>query len=434
MRLLTAMFTTQSLGFLQEATPAVLTEKPSTNANGRIGNRVMKPMDVVAILSSVVANLPLILVDNDRIANAATTISSNMIGPVFRAKAFPENVSGSILDLLFQLTRVSQSNKTWKKDILDAFNDPRFFSSPASLVSVHWLPVIQQWTQNDKDRMPELLSRLSAPTTAGIMFGVGATSARVEADRKTQLNLRRICVLILAAPEDTFVPNLPQLSEKLVELLTATSSSSPSSSTRAELFMLLRTLVLKTSPVHLAPLWPILNSELHDALFSVLPHDPNHEKYNNASILQACKLLDTLVTIDPDDFQLCEWLYVTDTIDAVYKPATWHPTALADAIAEALAAHPGTSASEYQHTTSTAAPAGELQPKRRPFLSLLLHAVRKDEDRADVRNMSRPELVGRVLRPFFGQLSIVAFESTYGMSVPDVEACTEGLLADLFDE
>jgi len=46
----------------------------------------------------------------------------------------------------------------------------------------------------------------------------------------------------------------------------------------------------------------------------------------------------------------------------------------------------------------------------------------------------KDELVGKILRPFFGQLSIFAFESTYAMAPLDREFCTQGLLKDLFDE
>jgi hypothetical protein len=46
----------------------------------------------------------------------------------------------------------------------------------------------------------------------------------------------------------------------------------------------------------------------------------------------------------------------------------------------------------------------------------------------------KDELVGKVLRPFFSQLSIFAFESTYSMSVLDLEGCKKGVLKDLFDE
>ena len=420
------------MSFLQEPSQVTAVEKASSIANG--GN-IKKPVDVVAILTSIMPSLQLILVENDRVANAATSISTNIIGPAFRSKAFPENVTGSTLDLIYQLTRVAQNNKAWKKDVADAFNDPRFFNTPLPLITSSWLPILTQWTLTDKDRLPELLSRLSAPTTAGIMFGVGAASARQETDRKTQLTLRRISLLLLAAPEDTFTPTLPSLSEKLVELLTATPASSPSSTTRAELFMFLRALLLTTSPVHLAPLWPIVTAELSAALTSLLPDADNRDTYSNAAVLQACKLLDTLVVLAPDDFQLHAWLFVADTIDAVYRPAAWSATALTDEVAEALAAaDTPTSRAAAHHASLPPQHAGAEAPLRQPFLEPLLEAVQAGEEGADVRAMTRAELAGRVLRPFLGQLGIAAFEATYGMGVADWEACRVGLLRDLCED
>jgi dTDP-4-dehydrorhamnose reductase len=52
----------------------------------------------------------------------------------------------------------------------------------------------------------------------------------------------------------------------------------------------------------------------------------------------------------------------------------------------------------------------------------------------DVNLERKDELVGKVLRPFFSQLSIFAFERTYGMGVTDWQACKRDLLKDLFDE
>jgi hypothetical protein len=46
----------------------------------------------------------------------------------------------------------------------------------------------------------------------------------------------------------------------------------------------------------------------------------------------------------------------------------------------------------------------------------------------------KEEIVAKVLRPFFDQLSIHAFESTYSLGVPDKEACVDDLLADLFHD
>ncbi|KAK8226176.1 cellular morphogenesis regulator dopa [Phyllosticta capitalensis] len=461
-RLLTATFTTRPMGYLSDSSSLSVDKVPEETANGS-----SRSPDMVSILANILPKLSLVLVEPDRIASAATAISTNVIGPTVRAKAFPENVSSALLDLFYQITRVVQGSKAWKKDIADAFNDPRFFSGDPTLARSKWLPVLRQWTIAEKDRMPELLSRLSAPTTAGIMFGVGATSARQEADRRTQLNLRRVAALVMANQEDTFVGNVGALGEKLVELLTATPASSPSSVTRAEVFLLLRSLMLRLSPTQLAPLWPIVTSELTAALSSLFPdtspvnNNDKPETYNNLSILHACKLLDTLVTINHDDFQLHEWLYLTDTIDAVYRPdGDWTPVALVDELAESLqqaAAHASASqdvvdhpgASSSPQPTDTVALPGAIstagggsaaveadERKRVSFLNPVLAAAREQGvwgDLADVKVMHKTEFVMRVVRPFLGQLSIAAFEETYKGGRVDWDAVDRDVVADLWE-
>ena len=387
--------------------------------------------DVVGILSSIVPNLPKILVENDRVLTAATAISVNVVGTALRSKTFPDTVSRGSLILLQELSRLPNNQKSWKKDVTDAFNDPRFFGSSTALVQSDWLPLLRQWTMSDKDRMSEILSRITPPTTAGIVFGVGATSARLEADRRTQLNLRRVATLVLASPADSFVIDLPTIAEKLVELLGASATSSPSSTTRAEVYMVVRALVLKTTAVHLAPLWPVVNAELHAAVSSVVAPDDSGpaETYNNASVLQACKLLDLLVCVAPDDFQLHEWLFVSDTVDAVYRPPGVPPVALADELSEELGSAAPAPASA--HAELSAAHAAASSAHRRPLLGSGADAGGVSDD---VSLDRKDELVAKVLRPFFGQLSIFAFESTYAMGPLDWEACARGLLKDIFDE
>ena len=315
------------------------------------------------------------------------------------------------------MSRIPEASKSWRKDVAEAFNDPRFFQTNSlDLVWNGWMPILRQWTFLDKDRMPELLSRLSSPTSAGIMFGVGASSARLEADRKTQLNLRRMATLMLSADNDMFVVNIGGLQEKVVDLMTATAASSPSSITRSEVYMVLRALILKTSPVHLAPFWPIVNAELYDALSSLYPTE-THDTYNISCVLQAAKLLDTLLTLAPDDFQLREWLFVTDTIDAVYRPSDWRPVALVDGLAETLDSRAGAPHSGINHLV------GAQQGLRKPLLTC-----------AVVGDIPMESMVDRVIRPFLRQLSINAFESTYRMEAPDRQACCDDLLHDLFDE
>jgi hypothetical protein len=378
------------MGFLESASDN--DERPSSSPPRSIA----RVDDVVGILASIAPNLPKILVENDRILSAANTISTSVIGPTFKTKTFPDSVSKSTLELLYRLSRLSIPQKTWRKDLGDAFNDPKFFGSSVSLVESDWLPLLKQWTLSDKERMPEILARIVPPSTAGIVFGVGATSARLEADRKTQLNLRRAATLVLATMDDNFVTDLSTMQEKIVELLAATTTSSPSSTTRADIYLLLRALVLKTSAVHLATLWPIINAELNAAIASdVAPdHSAASETFNNTTVLQACKLLDTLICIAPDDFQLHEWLFITDTIDAVYRPSNFRPVALVDELSEEL----GSTALASATQTESSAMQASKSLTRKPLIG---PGGISDEGAWERKD----ELVGKVLRPFFAQLS-----------------------------
>lgn len=426
LRLLTALFTTRPMSF----TDTTSCSAPPDKSTWAVPSPAERADDVVGILSIIVPNLPKILVESDRVLTAASAISTNVMGPCIRSKGFPDTISKRTLVLLQELTRLPNNQKTWKKDIGDGFNDSRFFGSPVALVQSDWLPLLKQWTVADKDRMAEILGRITPPTTAGIVFGVGATSARLEADRKTQLNLRRIATLILAAATDTFVTDLPLILERLVELLGATSTSSPSSVTRADMYMVVRALVLRTSAVHLSPLWPIINTELHAAVSSVVApdHSASSDTYNNMSVLQACKLLDLLICIAPDDFQLHEWLFITDTVDAIYRSPSYQPVALVDELSEELGSSSGSHHSAPQTESAHVMASSHIESqKRRPLLGAGGISDELAMDRKD-------ELVAKILRPFFGQLSIFAFESTYAMGAVDEEVAVMGLLRDLFDE
>lgn len=287
-----------------------------------------------------------------------------------------------------------------------------------------WLPLLRKWALGDKDRLPELFSRLTAPSTAGIMFGVGASTARLEADRRTQLILRKAVLLLLACEQDTYMSNLGLILNWLVDLCTADASSSPSSATRAEVFMMFRALVLSFSSIHLSAAWPILNNVLQKAVLSCIPGSHSRDTYGNLSLLQACKLLDLLTTLAPDEFQLHEWLYITNTIDAVYRPTDVNSVALADEIAESLSAE----TREQSSGVPLPAPTPETTDTRRPYLST------SPVDGADAKAMAGDDFVRSILQPFLTQLSMYAYEATYQMGTPDMQACKRSLLEDVLDE
>lgn len=437
LRLLAALFTTRPITYTETPSSEIWTEESAKDDSGRrsmVSAATDGPDHVVSVLATVVPNLGKILLDGDRVLSAAGTISTNAIVPTLRSKGFPDNITPSFMRLLRELARLPNNQKTWRRDVGEAFNDGRFFGMPLGLLKADWLPLLSQWILADREKMAEMIGRISAPATAGIVFGVGATSARLEADRKTQLNLRRMATLVLASAEDTFVSDLEAIFDKLVELLAATSTSSPSSTTRADLYMVIQALVLRTSPVQLAMLWPVVSAELHAALSSVATADS--ETYGNAALFQACKLLDLVVCVAPDDFQLHEWLFVTDTVDAVYRSSDYQPVALVDELADELSGSGGGGGSGAgslippAHAPVAAASSSPSSlPRRRPLLG---PGGLAGDGLGSIDG--REELVAKVLRPFFGQLTIYAFESVYALGPLDREACVESLLRDLFDE
>ncbi|KAI7353783.1 hypothetical protein KC320_g3812 [Hortaea werneckii] len=418
-RLLAATFATLST--------SAIVESSSSNHSEMIQEplRADHANNFVTVLKDAIHDGETILETNERINTAVATISSSLIAPVFKAKAFPGNVTTGVLDLLQQMQKKSPTVKVWKKEVSDAFNDPKILSSSAIAMEEGWFPVLHQWGLREKDRMPDLLARLTPPSSAGIMFGVGANAARLEADRRTQLNLRRICLLLLASPEDTWASHLRDFDEKLVELSAATNTSSPSSAIKAELYMLCRALVLALSSTQLAPLWPTINDVLLAALTSLLPGNTSEQNFSNLGLLQAFKLLDQLTVLSPDDFQLHQWLYISDTVDAVYGPEGMTATALADQVAETL----GSSALDDSHTARAVDETPEMTRTRRHLLS----GPASLPDADDLKAMSRQEFSGSVLRPLLSQLSIHSYEGVYSMETAEIEACRATLLSDLLD-
>lgn len=310
---------------------------------------------------------------------------------------------------------------------MDTFNDAKFFSSATSMVKHGWLPLLCQLALAERTLLPDILSRLGIPTAAGILFGVGATAARLEADKKAQLNLRRASCVVLAAENKVFAAHLGLLQAKLEELLTASSISSPSSMTRAEIYMVIRALALNTSADQMASFWPMVATELRAAFCSIHHEMEDHSPstYNSYSLLQAAKLLDVLLLTNPEDFQPQEWVFVTDTVDAIYRREGWEPSALVEEVAQSMMNK--LDMVKADNTQLSAAnnhplPGESDHSLRKPWLS-------GERSRA----FDERDIWDCLLRPFFGQLSIHVYERIYSLSVPDLEACKDDLVADLFN-
>jgi len=90
-------------------------------------------------------------------------------------------------------------------------------------------------------------------------------------------------------------------------------------------------------------------------------------------VLSACKFLDTALTVQTNEFQIHQWMFITDTVDAVYPPEEWRPAALLDRLSEVVSDLP--LQTTKQHAEDPRHVLGERSvPKlRKPLLTELDH-------------------------------------------------------------
>ncbi len=183
----------------------------------------------------------------------------------------------------------------------------------------------------------------------------------------------------------------------------------------AEVYLCLRILLVRFSARHLTSFWPVLMTELMRLYDGVAAEEGGSglkdSEDGRALLLGTLKLLDLLVLLQPEDFQINEWLFITDTIDAVYPSDDFQPETLLDSLSSTFQRE-----QSNQHPRSTSVNANGKGDKRR----------------LQIGRLRTIKSVGELV-PFLNSVSQNAFEGNYenrDVDREDVEAC---LLADMFD-
>lgn len=194
------------------------------------------------------------------------------------------------LELLLELIRVPGSIKSWKRDVYDAFNENTFFSLSPEQGS-KWKVILSALITNDKERIVEYISRVSAATSSIL---------RSSRDQDRLINVRRLAFIIIGSTMDQFVVSIGPIKEKLMEL-GRTASIDP---IHGEVFLLYRALMLRFSPTHLIGFWPIIISEIQSLFSQVLDQAGIIPKEQLPLFFEACKVLDMMLVINSENFQL----------------------------------------------------------------------------------------------------------------------------------
>uniref|UniRef100_A0A671LRW5 Protein dopey-2-like n=1 Tax=Sinocyclocheilus anshuiensis TaxID=1608454 RepID=A0A671LRW5_9TELE len=216
--------------------------------------------------------------------------------------------------LLSSLSGYAYTKRAWKKEVLELFMDPMFFTMESSC-SCHWRSIIDHLLTHEKTMFKDLMSMQSSSLK---LFN--------SAEQKPML-LKRQAFAMFSGENDQYHFYLPLIQERLTENLRVGQTPSVS----AQMFLMFRVLLLRISPQHLTSLWPIMVTELVRNTPVVLSslqkvsksklrggHDKNGLLFPQAELdmyLSACKFLDTAVSFPPEHmplFQMYRWAFIPE--------------------------------------------------------------------------------------------------------------------------
>ncbi|KAI0323044.1 Dopey, N-terminal-domain-containing protein [Amylostereum chailletii] len=360
--------------------------------------------------STALPNLRKFLVDGDKVLAACTNIMYYIVSPAIKSKNRPLDVDDGILNIIKEMCQISSALKAWRGVVYEILNDNRFFSCSVETEST-FRPIVQAWIGSDKSAFSEVLGKVTTAPSTNIFTNRGYENML------RSLSLRRLSYLLLCGEKNQFLTSLPTIQEKLVDVLRNTSAPS----VQAEVYLCVRVLLCRLSPHNLVSFWPVILSELYRLFDQIMGELPSDGSDVLPLILASCKLLDLLLVLQTEEFQVHQWIFITDTVDAVYHPDDWMPEAIFDQLAEIAGQLPSSDTQPPSTGTALtfaiATPGPGYRPMRRPMLNPLrtIDSIRD-------------------LIPFFSSASIASYESVYasGGNIDWTEV-ERGLNNDIFE-
>ncbi|RDB28675.1 Protein dopey [Hypsizygus marmoreus] len=377
---------------------------PETPRPGTTTELVSQINEFVA--TCAVPNLRKFLLDNDKVLASCNNIIYYIVNPSMRGKSRPMDVDLTIVAIIREMAKIPAAIKAWKTPVGELLSDNRLFNCTAAAAQ-HWRPIVKTLFDADKTAFPELLSKVATAPSANIF-----TNREYEMLLRS-LNVRRLSFVLFAGDKNHFLTQLPTIQEKLVDIFRNVTSPI----VQSEVFLCIRVLLCRLSPHNLTSFWPVLLTELYRIFDQVMISLPSDGSEDLQLILAASKCLDLLLALQTEEFQIHQWIFVTDTVDAIYRPDNWFPEAMIDQLAEIVGALPVGDATSNGVSTPQLIALPDQRPLRRP----LLNSLRQIESIRD-------------LIPFFSNVSITSYESVYasGGNV-DWEAVERGIIDDMFD-
>lgn len=350
----------------------------------------------MATLIELIPVIPTIISDVDKRNSLLTSIMSLVVSPTLKRSTASQDFDDIPL-LLNEVSAIPQSEKVWKNTVGDWLFDPRF-SQLTPKVADKWIPVISRWTLHDRERIKDHVQKIANAS----LFGWTEESS-IQAR-----NLERLTFLFLCdgqfrmdslPPEkgNAFTLNMKDLMAKFEAV----------SINMDKVFDCLRGVVLTVNSELLVPVWTFIYAHVYDVLHTLVSTE---EKMPDLKIIvAACKLLDVVLLLNAEDFQVCEWLFICDNMDAIFSRDERDPVGVVDVISQSR-----------KLSTAKKRLDTRVDQKRKPLLAASVSG------RTDFKSIHD-------LKPFFDQLAMFIYEGQYALTPVDLDACRQDLLCDLFN-
>ncbi|XP_059475824.1 protein dopey-1-like isoform X2 [Neocloeon triangulifer] len=236
---------------------------------------------------------------------------------------------------VYQYTR-----RAWRREALELLLDPAFFQfEPKCMAS--WRTIVDSLM--DAATFRELLARVGV--TQGGLF----TTREQEWEQRAQL-LKRLAFVLLCGERDQYHRQMPDIQERLSDCLRLPQAGP---TLHAQVFLCFRVLLLRMSAHHVTSLWPVVISELVQAMMHMehqlagdrsqlrllsgldaawaldegLSPSSGHPAWLSLQ-LAACKLLDLMLTVPASmlpQFTMYRWAFVADYDESLLSPGQQGP-------------------------------------------------------------------------------------------------------------
>lgn len=306
--------------------------------------------EVCIALQEVIPRMKLLINESDKLLTTMNSIISGINGFLLKnGSLIVANLNDYMIDLLAILSEdeTCKNMKVWKSLCNDIINDDNGFFTKEVGNNFKWKRIMKNWILNDDEKLADLINNKLIFTS----LNSAGTSLFNWNDEVEILNgniptIKKIIYLILINEKDEFIRVTGYLFNKLDELFKAFREiTKQHCQLESWILILLRCMFFKFSENHLIEAWTLVNKELfylfNEGYQKVIEDSyeeednisnsitiPSSEKrdemdetvFNNL-FLEGCKLLDVLVLLGQEEFQLSEWIFLNDNMDGIYgKP------------------------------------------------------------------------------------------------------------------